>query len=297
MGVCWLQAPPPRSAPPSAPTIKVFPSCRVSVGTLPGSSLAFQHVVPVEPLNPAPSVPAFVLRKAPPFGPRSGLPCWLWLLVCGPPGFRTHLSQRKLPPTAWFRLLGDSCGRSGWGAEPARGPRTLSEQRLPLLGLIRLGGGGWAVLCGGQLCPRVRRLGARSGEGGSAGGVLRAVTCRVAAAHEEDRGWHWARGGASAWPGQDGAEWWTVHAPQTPMIQGREKQAWQVMRPEARNETPESTSLQGGTMLTRMPALGMLPAFRPGPRGRAGAGMLAARGPAQERAGTQGWAPEAWMCA
>lgn len=75
---------PPGLLTPGAPTIKVFPSCRVSVGTLPGSSLAFQHVVPVEPLNPAPSVPAFVLRKPLPFGPRSGLPVGSGSLFVGP---------------------------------------------------------------------------------------------------------------------------------------------------------------------------------------------------------------------
>ena len=126
------------------------------------------------------------------------------------------------------------------------------------------------MLCAGPLCPRVRRLGASSGEGGSAGGVLRAVTCRVAAAHEEGTG---GGAGHEAGPvrGLDkmglSVVDWPIFAP-NPDDSGSGEAGLVGHEDRGQNEVTESTSLQGGTMLTRMPALGMLPAFRPGPRGK-----------------------------
>lgn len=159
----------------------------------------------------------------------------------------------------------------------------------------RLGGGGWAVLCAGPLCPRVRRLGASSGEGGSAGGVLRAVTCRVAAAHEEGTG---GGAGHEAGPvrGLDkmglSVVDWPIFAP-NPNDSGSGEAGLVGHEDRGQNEVTESTSLQGGTMLTRMPALGMLPAFRPGPRGRRGAGLLGAQGlRPRKRQGLRGGRPK-----
>lgn len=57
----------------------------------------FQRVVPAEPLSPAPSIPAFVLRKSFPFSLRSGLPVGSGFLFVGPPGFGTPVSEETAP--------------------------------------------------------------------------------------------------------------------------------------------------------------------------------------------------------
>lgn len=180
----------------SLPAMLVLRLCRAHRWPL-------QRVVPAEPLSPAPSIPAVVLRKSFPFGLRSGLPVGSGFLFVGPPGFGTPCLRGNCPRRLELRRLRGQL-QLEWvgGAERAGDPRALSEPQLPLLGLIWSGGGGWAVLCGGPLCPWVGRLGTRSGECGSAGGALgsgQGETCRVAAAPPR-RGLG-PRGGSQGWRG------------------------------------------------------------------------------------------------